>query len=111
MVKRFRVSEKHALKSLRAKYLVIISKNKKTPRHCVDLMILRHFHTTLRQNQSFSQHRGQQILTKPFLSKQACKTEQKTYLHFFHSPHTYFAILVFVLARRYLLFRNNRVQI
>ena len=83
MVKRFRVSEKHALKSLRAKYLVMISKNKKTPRHCVDLMILRHFQTTLRQNQAFSQHRGQQILTKIFLSKQAYKTEQKTYLHFF----------------------------
>ena len=91
MVKRFRVSEKHALKSLRAKYLVMISKNKKTPRHCVDLMILRHFQTTLRQNQAFSQHRGQQILTKIFLSKQAYKTEQKTYLHFLYSWHGSFA--------------------
>ena len=91
MVKRFRVSEKHTLKSLRAKYLVMISKNKKTSRQCVDLMILRHFQTTLRQNQVFSQHRGQHILTKICLSKQVYKTEQKTYLHFFYSCHRSFA--------------------
>ena len=91
MVKRFGGSGKHALKSLRGKYLVVISKNKKTHRHFSGLMVLRHLQAALRQNQAFSQHRGQQILTKIFSSKQVYKTEQKTYLHFFYSCHRSFA--------------------
>ena len=52
-------------------------------------------HATLRQNQTFSQHRGQQILTKIFSPKQAHKTEQKTYLHFFYNWHGSFANSIF----------------
>ena len=40
----------------------------------------------------FSQHQGQQMLTKIFFSKRSHQKLQKIYLQFFHSTHTFFAI-------------------
>ena len=46
------------------------------------------------------------MLTKIFLSKQAHKTEQKTYLHFFYSWHGSFANSIFLIFALRLPFKS-----
>ncbi len=79
-IQRFGEGRTHTLKSLWTKYQVLTPQNDKTPRQFSDLMISADFSAIFKDKWSFRQHRGQQMLTKTFSSKQAHQTEQKTLL-------------------------------
>ena len=83
---------KDALKCLIPKYCGQIPHNKKTPRPFTYFEFLAGNLADFWNSTQFSQHRGQQMLTKIFFSKRSHQKLQKTYLQFFHITHSFFAI-------------------
>ena len=95
MNQRFGECQLHTFNCIWTKYGILVPQNNKTPRPFSHLMILADFPATFWLNCTFRQHQCQQMLTKMFSSKRTHQTEQKTFLQFFHSYHTFLAILIF----------------
>ena len=84
----------HPLNSIWIKYEVLIPQNKKTPRPFDRSTFLADFLATFSSNWPFRQQKSQQMLTKFFSSNRDHQTEQKTFLRFFHSHHSFFKIVL-----------------
>ena len=101
---------KDALKYLLPKCCGQIPHNKKPPAIYISRVLAGNLADFWNSTQ-FSQHRGQQMLTKMFFSKRSHQKLQKTYLQFFHSTHTFFAIFESVFESAKSPFSKFNVQV
>ncbi len=84
------------LKSVHPKYEGLIPQNGKTPRPFDASMIWPIFGPIFSPMSSISGRNSAGNRPKIFFSEKVHETDQKTYLHFFHISHSFFAILLFV---------------